>query len=152
MFELDCCSWDYYEYNYIGPKNNRYGCRMFVEMSIDSVGIKQITIDIDLQQFLICSPAGRVIKSGKCLKDISISFNAKIPGTYLLKLWGMDMAPDFFKIKFVGLTTAKVKIWSKLVSNKDGSLFQGNTNKDMRTDVSKCYCNTRSDRRTHDFR
>ncbi len=149
MIELQCSSWDYFEYNTQGPRDSkRSGERMFIEVYTDTIGPKIFMVDCDFRQYLVCSPAGRVVKSGKYKKGKNMMWNAKITGVYLLKLWVSGHTPDIFNAKFENITSAKVKIWSKLSSNKDGTLFQGRTDKDLRNDLSQCGCNTRRDRVT----
>nr|QBK87896.1 MAG: hypothetical protein LCMAC202_02570 [Marseillevirus LCMAC202] len=146
---LKCCSWDYFEYNYQGPtKSRRAGERMFLEVIIDETGIKTFSSDCDFREYLICSPAGRVIKSGKYVSGKEIKWRAEIVGVYLFKLWIDDSTPDYFTAKFGKVESAKVKVWSKVMSNKDGTLYQANTDKDLRNDVSVCAMNTRADRHT----
>ncbi len=122
---------------------------MFIELDIKEFNKSQystFTVDVDIRHYLIVSPTGRVVKSGKIKENKQVKWKPLQYGIYLLKLWTKSVDPIFFRIQFENIKSAKVKIWSLLCSNKDGCIFESGE-KCQRGDIFIGMPKTRHDRR-----
>nr|QBK86321.1 MAG: F-box family protein [Marseillevirus LCMAC102] len=156
LFILECCAYDYYEYNCHGPRErSTYGERIFINIDIREFNKSRystFTVDVDIRHYLIVSPAGRVIKSGKIKENKQVRWNPLQCGIYLLKLWTESVDPDFFHIQFKNIKSAKVKIWSPLSSNKDGCIFESGEKCQRSNSIFIGMPKTRHDRRKTSYK